>query len=182
MDKNVRMACSVVRAGGLIAYPTEGVFGVGCDPSNAQALRRLLQLKKRDPLKGFILIASDTHMLSPYVRSFSSRVSKRVLPSWPGPVTWVVAAAENVPVLLTGGRSTLAVRVTAHPFVCKLCNTLGHALVSTSANRSGAPPLKDLKELQQTLGGEVDYIVPMEPGELKKPTPIFDAETGKQLR
>ena len=182
MQEYVIAAGKAISAGGLVVYPTEGVYGIGCDPQNQTALERLLSLKQRDSRKGFILIASDISMLDNYLAPLSEDINSRIKDSWPGPVTWVMPAAENVSNILSGGRSTLAVRVSAHPYVRALCQHLGHALVSTSANQSGQPPLGTLIELQQTLGDRIDYIVPLPPGNLNRPTPIFDAINGVQLR
>lgn len=182
MQQHLDKACAVVRAGGLIAYPTEGVFGIGCDPYNEAALQRLLAVKQRDPSKGFILIAATMDMLSPFIATLDKDTRTRVLATWPGPITWVLPKAENTSDIITGGRATVAARVTAHPFAQALSTTLGHTLISTSANLSGQPAITCLQELQQTLGNDVDYVVPLEAGGLQKPTPIFDAVSGEQLR
>ncbi len=182
MQDHVLEACEAVKNGGLIVYPTEGVYGIGCDPKNEQALARLLQLKNRDPDKGLILIAATFEMLSPFIKEPKGKIRKQIMQTWPGPITWILEAEHYVSPILTGNRETLAVRVSAHPFVQELCNQLGHALVSTSANVSGQPPIQSLDVLQQTFGETVDYITPLAPGDLKQPTPIFDAQSGKQLR
>ncbi len=182
MQQELEKSCGIIRAGGLIAYPTEGVYGIGCDPQNEKSLQRLLAVKHRDPGKGFILIAANVDMLSPYISTLEDDVQNRVMSTWPGPITWVLPAAQDTSDIITGGRLTVAARVTAHPFVQTLSNTLGHALISTSANRSGQPAITCLQELQQELFNDVDYIVPLELGGLQKPTPIYDAESGKQLR
>jgi L-threonylcarbamoyladenylate synthase len=182
VDKHLQKACSAIQADGLITYPTEGVFGIGCNPLSEPALSRLIRLKQRHPNKGFILIASKLDMLRPYMRPLPKAIAQKVFATWPGPVTWIVPAANNLSPLLNGNRDTIAVRVSAHPFVQAICNTLGHALVSSSANISGHPPISSVKCLEQTLGKDIDYIVPLSPGKLLKPTPIFDALTGLQLR
>lgn len=182
MQLQLEKACAIVRAGGLIAYPTEGVFGIGCDPLNEKALQRLLAVKQRDPGKGFILIAARMAMLSPFIATLDNDVQTRVMNTWPGPVTWVLPATVNTSKMITGGRSTVAARITAHPFAQALSDSLGHALISTSANRGGQPAITCLEELRQQLGNDVDYIVPLELGDLQTPTPIFDAISGTQLR
>ena len=182
MQPEVCQAADAIRSGGVIIYPTEGVYGLGCDPKNPNAVERLLAIKKRNPDKGFILIASTLEMLSEFVAELPDTARKKVIESWPGPVTWILPATDSVPTFLTGNRDTLAVRVSAHPFVVDLCNTLGHAIVSTSANISGQPPAETQEELKALFFGTVDYITPLEPGDLDRPTPIFDARTGEQLR
>lgn len=182
MDEHVQKAGEILQAGGIVAYPTEAVFGIGCDPQNPAAIDRLLRLKQRDPGKGFILIASCLEQLEPYIKPLSESVAERVLSSWPGAVTWILEAADGVPDLLTGGRDTIAVRVSAHPVVIALCDCCGMALISTSANLAGQAPIRDPEQLQRAFGEDVDYIVPLQPGTLDKPTPIFNARTGQRLR
>lgn len=175
-------AADILRRGGVVIYPTEGVFGIGCLASDDNAVTRLLGVKQRDPGKGFILIASRLAQLDGWVADIPAGQRDRVLASWPGAVTWVLPAAPDVSALVTGGRDTVAVRVSAHPFVKALCDELDDVLISTSANLSGEATATSPDELQQTFGNQVDYIVPLMPGDLKGPTPIFDARTGQQLR
>ena len=178
----LRAVARAVRSGGLIAYPTEAVYGLGCDPRNEPAVRRLLALKRRSAHKGLILIAADFAQLAPFLRPLTPAELGWLHASWPGPHTWLVPARSGTSHWLRGRHDTLAVRVTAHPLAAALCRACGHPLVSTSANLSGQPPIRDPDELQETLGKDVDYIVPLPPGTLDKPTPIFDARTGQQLR
>ena len=177
----LRRAREAILGGGVIAYPTEAVFGFGCDPLNARAVARILAIKQRDAAKGFILIAADISQLEPFMQ-LDAAMHAALLKSWPGPVTWVVPASAGVPEWLSGGRDTLAVRVTAHPVARALCEATGLALVSTSANLSGHPPLRSPLAVRRLLGKHVDYVVPGAVGGLKKPTEIRDARTGKVLR
>ena len=177
----LRRARELILGGGVIAYATEAVFGLGCDPLNAQAVARILAIKQRDAAKGFILIAADISQLEPFMQ-IDQRMRTALLETWPGPVTWVVPASGGVPEYLTGGRDTLAVRVTAHPVARALCEATGLALVSTSANLSGHSPLRSPITVRRLLGKHVDYVVPGTVGGLKKPTEIRDARTGAVLR
>lgn len=174
-------AAHVISRGGIVAYPTEAVYGLGCDPSNEQVLMRLVRLKQRSPEKGFILIAADIDQLLPYVR-FTAAILKRIGPSWPGPVTWLVPAQTTVSPLLTGAHDTLAVRVTDHPVARSLCEKAGTALVSTSANRSGQLPARNDIQVRRMFGTDVDFILPGNTGKQKKPTEIRDARTGRVIR
>jgi L-threonylcarbamoyladenylate synthase len=178
----LRRAVETVRAGGVIAYPTEAVYGLGCDPLEHTAVQRILDLKGRDASKGLILIASDVAQLLPFMAPLSASVMKTLEASWPGPVTWVVPAIGSLPAWLSGGRETLAVRVTAHPIASALCAALGLALVSTSANRSGRSPARTPLAVRSLFGGGVDEILPGAVGGLSKPTEIREALTGKVLR
>lgn len=178
---NLRRARDVVWGGGVLAYPTEAVFGLGCDPLNAAAVAKLLAIKQRDAGKGFILIAADIVQVEPFMQ-LDGAMRTALLATWPGPVTWVVPAAAGVPDWLTGGRDTLAVRVTAHPVARALCEATGLALTSTSANLSGRSALRSSVAVRRLLGNKVDYVVPGAVGGLKKPTEIRDARTGQVLR
>jgi len=178
----LRQARDIVWAGGVIAYPTEAVFGLGCDPLAANAVERILAMKSRDAGKGFILIASRIEQLLPFLAPLKAGVRRTLDASWPGPVTWVVPAADAVPIELTGGRETLAVRVTAHPGARALCDATGMALVSTSANLSGHAPARSALQVRARLSAEVDYVVPGRTGPQRKPTEIREALTGKILR
>lgn len=176
------LARHALAAGGVIAYPSEAVWGLGCEPRNHHALLRLLVLKRRAPNKGLILIASDFAQLDPYLGAVSAKMLKPALESWPGPHTWVVPAADWVPEYLTGGRETLAVRVTAHPVAAALCSAYGGPIVSTSANVSGAPAARTALRVRRQFGPALDYLLAGELGGLDRPTTIRMLSTGKLLR
>ncbi|HNE27004.1 MAG TPA: Sua5/YciO/YrdC/YwlC family protein, partial [Pseudomonadales bacterium] len=139
---HLQRAVSVLHSGGVIAYPTEAVWGLGCDPHNEEAVTQLLALKQRNWRKGVILIAADVAQLAPYLRGLPEEKLAVLHASWPGPNTWLVPNNGAAPAWITGGRSTLAVRVTAHPLAAALCKQFGGALVSTSANRAGKKPAR----------------------------------------
>ena len=176
------MAARVLRAGGVVAYPTEGVFGLGCDPLDPGAVQRLLDLKSRSARKGLILIAADYAQVRPFVLPPGKQLARRLRGDWPGPVTWVLPAAPGVPGWLTGGRDTLAVRVTGHPLAAALCRAFGRALVSTSANRSGGRAARSALAVRRLFGDAVDLILCGPLGGLRGPTPIRDGTTGGWVR
>lgn len=177
---DVTEAARIVRAGGVIAYPTEAVYGLGCDPANTDALRRILATKTRPDDKGLILVASDVQQLDTWIAPFDARARARVEPTWPGHTTWVVPARPDAVGLVSGGRDTLAVRVSAHPTVRGLCNALDHALVSTSANRSGAPAIRDGRDLNALEN--IDAVVHGSLGGAAAPSAIFRLSDGARLR
>lgn len=181
-DVEVRRACDALCAGGVIAYPTEAVFGLGCDPANETALQRIIDMKGRDAHKGFILVASSQHQLAPWLATVEPAWQAQFDSAWPGPVTFVVPAARVVSELLTGSRPTIAVRVSDHPVVQALCHRYGSAIVSTSANVSGQLPCLTAGEVAKTFDGQVDVIVSGATGRLSSPTRILDICTGAQLR
>ncbi len=174
-------ATALIQAGGLIAYPTEAVFGLGCDPRNPEAVSRLLKLKQRSPDKGLILIAADFQQLKAYLKPLDDEVKQRIQAHWPGPNTWLLPAAPTTPKWLTGQHDTLAVRVTAHPVAAALCKKVG-AIVSSSANPSGVKEARTAAEVRLYFGQQVDLIIDAEVGTEQQPSRIRDGLTGAVLR
>lgn len=176
-------AVDTLRQGGVIAYPTEAVFGLGCNPYDEAALQRIIDIKGRDAHKGFILIASAQSQLSPFIAPVTPEQQIKLDKYWPGPVTFVIPADTSVRnTLLAGYRDTVAVRVSDHPVVISLCEKYGGAIVSTSANRSGEPALRAAADVSCAMGSKVDAVLDSRVGELDSPTVIFDLVTGRQLR
>lgn len=184
LSADVGYAAQLIRNGGVIAYATEAVFGLGCDPQNSQAIEKLLRLKQRPAHKGLILIAANEQQLHPYLALplIDDAMWQRVRASWPGPVTWLMPAAQSVSPLLRGEYDTLAVRVSAHSQVHALCEAFGDALISTSANRSSQPPAKSVDEVAAQFGDELDLILLGQTAGAAKPSEIRDAVTGKIVR
>lgn len=176
----LKLAARRLRQGAVIAYPTEAVYGLGCDPLNPRAVYRLLAIKQRPVEKGLILIAGRLQQLLPFVR-FQGDWTSHVLASWPGPHTWLLPATPNLPYWINGGRDTLACRVTAHPLAAALCDHFGSALVSTSANQSRRPPARSALQVRLRCHG-VDQVLAGPLGGLDRPTPIRDACSGTTLR
>lgn len=177
-------AIATLRRGGVIGYPTEAVWGLGCDPFNESAVLRLLALKQRPVAKGLILVAADVTQLEGLVDWDALPDGRRdaVLASWPGPYTWVVPATRRVPRWITGDHADVAVRISAHPVVVAICTAFGAPLVSTSANPSGADAPRTLAEFDPALLAALDLMVPGETGGLLRPTAIRDARSGDALR
>ncbi|MFW5444072.1 MAG: L-threonylcarbamoyladenylate synthase, partial [Methylococcaceae bacterium] len=165
----IRLAIEKIDAGEVIAYPTEAVYGLGCDPLNQEAVYKLLAIKKRTVEKGLILIASSLSQLEPYLE-LNDEITSRIQASWPGPVTWIIPAQPWVPNWLTGAHSSLAVRVTAHPIAQQLCEENMGPLVSTSANTSSYPPATQSWMVSKNLGHRKIFLVPGQVGHLKQAT------------
>lgn len=178
----IQQAVEFLKRGGVIAYPTEAVYGLGCDPLNEDAVNRIIELKGRDAAKGLILIAASFSQLEPYLADIDQETKKELLASWPGPVTWIVPASESVSNSLRGKHTTLAVRVTDHPLVQELCRAFGGAIVSTSANPAGEEPARTAAEVKMYFKESLDYILEGETGGLDRPTQIRDALTKKIIR
>lgn len=174
-------ALALLHAGQVVAVPTESVYGLSVDPRQESALRALINLKARDPSKGFILVSHTLEALSPWIEPFTPEMALRILPTWPGPYTWIVPAKPNVPSLLRGKHNTLAVRITAHPVLRDLCKSFGGALVSTSANREGEPPARSVEALLQAFH-VCPAVMAGELGDLSSPTRIIDGVTGEFVR
>lgn len=179
---DINKAADCIRSGGIVAYPTEGVFGLGCDPDNTNTLQRLIDLKQRDDNKGLIIIAASRAQLNPYIATVSDALEEKLSAVWPGPVTWILTAGTHASALLTGNRDTVATRVTSHEAAANLCIACDSAIVSTSANVSGEAAFTEPQTVADCFGDSIDYLLDLPVGNLQGPTPIFDGNTGRQLR
>jgi len=178
----ITQAVPHLRAGRVIAYPTEAVYGLGCDPCNLAAVEKLLRLKTRPASKGLILIAATFDQLSPFILPLDETLQQRVMPTWPGFATWLLPVNSTISPLVHGEHETIAVRVSDHPFVRQLCLAFGGAIVSTSANRMGSPPAYNAQAVRNEFGERVDYVCEGEVGGHSKPSVIRDARTGGIVR
>jgi len=177
-------AVAALRAGNVIAYPTEAVYGLGCDPQNEAAVAQVFELKQRPPAQGVLLIAADFAQVEKYIdlAQVPADALARVRASWPGPHTWIFPRSAATPDWLARGHAGIALRVTAHPLAAQLCNAFGGALVSTSANRHGAPAARSAAEVRAQFGDALACIVDGATGGLERPTTIRDAITGEAIR
>ncbi|MEA5446191.1 L-threonylcarbamoyladenylate synthase [Gammaproteobacteria bacterium AB-CW1] len=175
-------AVEQLRAGGVIAYPTEGVFGVGCDALDEGAVLRVLSLKQRERRKGLIVIGYSLPQLESLIRPLSREQRQALEESWPGAVTWIVPAAEDCPEWLTGGRSSLAVRVPDHDLARELCRRFRGPLVSTSANLSGDVACRTAAAVRQAFPSGLDAILDAPVGDYSGPSEIRDLASGRILR
>lgn len=180
----VEAAATLLHRGGVVAYPTEGVWGLGCDPFDQRTVLRLLAIKQRDVAKGLILIAAEVAQLDGLADwdALPAHRLDAVRASWPGPNTWVVPATARVPRWITGEHPAVAVRVSAHPVVAALCTAFGAPLVSTSANLAGMPAPATRDALDPALLDAIDGCVAGETGGRERPSDIRDACTGALLR
>lgn len=177
----IEKAARVLHAGGIIAYPTEGVFGLGCLPHDFAAVDRLLSIKGRSRQAGLILVAADIELLAQWIAP--DAIEQQRLAEQPvTPTTWIVTAAPATPDWLTGGRDTLAIRISSHPVVAALSFAVNSALVSTSANRSGHRPAKTTLQARHWLGNQLDYVVSGATGGATGPSRIVVAHSGQVIR
>lgn len=179
---DLKKAADVIHAGGLVAYPTESCFGLGCDPRQHQAVRRLLRIKRRRWQQGLILIAARTQQILRYVDTSHGRVLDRAASTWPGPNTWLMPPRPRVSRWLTGAHDLIAVRVTAHRGAAALCNYARLALISTSANRHGRPPARTAAAVLREFGDDVDYVLVGNLGRRARPSEIRNAMTNEVVR
>ena len=182
MTDPVAHAVAILKQGGVIAYPTEHCFGLGCDPSKEQAVRRVLEIKQRRADQGLILIAADLDQIGQHADIEASPIKPQILKSWPGPITWLLPAHKTVPRWIRGKHSTVAMRVTDHPTANQLCALFGAAIVSTSANRHGQPALLTGNDVVTEMGDEVDFVLDEPVGGAAAPSQILDGVTGERLR
>jgi len=171
-EENIRRAAVIVRLGGVVVYPTDTVYGLGCDPANVDATRRICEIKGRAD-KPLPLACSDVEAAKRIVEfnPIAERLAERF---WPGPLTMVLSAKVDYPIWVTHGARTLGVRVPGHPVARRLAKLSGGIIVTTSANKSGEPPPKTALEAAEQIGEEVDLILDAGPAPLKQPSTVLD--------
>jgi len=172
ISSNPQKFIKPLQQGGVIAYPTEAVFGLGCDPLNETAVMRLLAIKQRSIDKGLILIASDFAQVAPFLLPINTQQHAYTQPS---EITWIFPAKTETPKWLTGQFNSLAIRITQHQPVIQLCDAFASALVSTSANLTGEAPAKTSQEVITCMGERLDGVLDAKVGNLAKPTEIRDS-------
>lgn len=177
-------AAALLRRGGVLAYPTEAVFGLGCDPHDRAAFERLFALKQRPSTQGVLLIAADFDQVERYIdlTAVPGDVLRQVRDSWPGPYTWVFPRSATLPDWVAGTHAGVALRVTAHAPAAALCRAFGGALVSTSANPHGQPPARAAQTVAEYFGDALDGLLDAPLAGQTSPTTIRDALTGVIIR
>jgi len=175
-------AVELLQAGEVIAYPTEAVYGLGCDPGNREAIYRILELKGRQASAGFVLIASRFSQLEPWISPLETELIDRAMQAWPGPVTWLIPRAARVPDYVAGSHPTIALRITAHGPSRELCDAFDSALISTSANPSAEAPARSAQQVADYFGNRIAGILAGELGSSDKPSEIRDLISGKTIR
>lgn len=182
-DTDLTAACEALHRGGVIAYPSEAVWGLGCDPNNSLAIQRILELKQRPAAKGLIVVAADMEQIEGLIAPLTSSQLKQLKASWPGPVTWLIPDPQNLfSNWVKGEHTSVAVRVSAHPVIRQLCQAFGKPIVSTSANITGHAEIRDRSELVLTFAEIIDCIVPGELGASDTVSQIRDLVSGAVLR
>jgi L-threonylcarbamoyladenylate synthase len=180
--EEVEAAAALLREGGVLAYPTEGVYGLGCDPDNRAAFEKIFAMKRRPPEQGVLLIAADFEQVHDWIANAPESALARAGAIWPGAHTFIFPRSPRVPEWVAGGHAGIALRVTAHAPSAALCRAFGGPIVSTSANHHGGPPARSAADIRAIFGDEPDGVLDAPLGGLDKPTPITDAVTGAIIR
>ena len=167
-----------LHAGQVIAYPTEGVWGLGCDPFNEEAISMLLKMKGRSENKGLILIGSDLKQFSAFIEI--DKYKDKLLEKWPGPHTWLVPPRENISKLIIGNNQNIALRLSYHKEFIELCEKFEGALISSSANKENSPTLESPKQIRDAFPGI--SVLEGNLGGLNHPSKIQDLITGEVIR
>lgn len=180
---NLQLACQHLEQGNIIAYPTEAVWGLGCDPYNEAAVAKILRLKKRPLDKGLILVAASIDQFTLLLANLTEQQQTALTSTWPGHITWLIPDPQQlVPAWIKGSHQSVALRVSAHPVVRDLCLAYGGPIVSTSANPAGQEEIRSRVVLEEKFADSIDYIVAGELGAAAKPSQMRDLLTGKTIR
>lgn len=179
---DIEAAAALLRDGGVLAYPTEGVYGLGCDPDNHAAFQRVFALKRRPQEQGVLLIAASVEQVRPWIGDAPEAAFVRAKAIWPGAHTFIFPRSARVPEWVAGGHPGIALRVTAHAPSAALCRAFGGPIVSTSANRHGEAPARSAADIRRIFGDEPDGVLDAPLGGLSRPTPITDAVSGAIIR
>ena len=170
-----------LKSGEVIGYPTEAVYGIGCDPWNQSSVEKIAKIKGRKKRQTFLMVASSIDQLTDLIDI--SRLSSQVKSSWPGHTTWLIKAKENVPYWLQDEQTNkVGVRISNHPLVRELCSEYGKPIISTSANISGKEEIKNQQEFIRTFSSNINYLVDGDLGDYDKASMIIDMETNKKIR
>ena len=178
----VKLVAQRLLQGAVIAYPAEGVWGLGCFPAYEDSVARILALKERSVEEGLILVAGSIEQMEPFLGAITNDEREVLESTWPGPVTFLVPDCGAAPSWIRGRHKTIALRVSSHPVIVAICNQLGGPIVSTSANPSGRPPATNPLRLRQYFPAGIDYIVPGELGDARGATEIRDLRSGEVMR
>lgn len=181
LDQDITKAVAIIQDGGVIAYPTEAIYGLGCDPANEIAVTHLLEIKQRSVDKGLILVAANFAQLDTWIQPLSAQQRQQILQT-KQLTTWLVPALEGIPQYLTGNFTKIAIRISRHPIVKTLCLRAETALVSTSANLAGQFPARSAEQVREYFADHLDFILDGTLGHEKKPSKIIDLNTQQQFR
>jgi len=170
-DFSIRHAAHIIRLGGIIAYPTDTIYGLGCDPYNRQAVESINAIKQRPLDKQFILLASDIEQVRPLLQLDDDQ--EKTIEQNTEPTSWVVKANQKTPAWLVDENNTITIRISKHANIERLCSILGHAIISTSANVSGKRPARNTLDLHKYFHHYVDKILASDQIQMTRPSKII---------
>jgi len=172
-------SAAVIRAGGIVAIPTETSYGLAVDPFNEAALERLFRLKKRPPCKPVLVIIDQMERLQELVTEIPEVYEPLMDNFWPGPLTLIFPALPILPRPLTAGTATIGVRISSNRMATKVCRLAGGAVTATSANLSAKPAARDVDEINKMFGGRIDLIVDGGKLDQMPPSTVLSEQNGK---
>lgn len=158
LQEEIERTAEIIKKGGVVLYPTDTIWGLGCDIRNVQAIKRIYKIKRRTEAKSLIVLVSEIDCIAKYVDN-PNPIAYDLINEWKKPLTIVYPNPKNLPSLLIKEDNTVAIRVTTDEFSMKLIKAVGAPIISTSANISGEPTPLNFRSIRKELLGEVDYVV-----------------------
>lgn len=178
MEEDIRKACQVMSEGGVILYPTDTVWGIGCDATNEEAVRRVYEIKKRSDSKAMLVLVDTPVKVDFYVQEVPD-VAWDLIEMSDKPLTVIYSGARNLASNLLAEDGSVGIRVTAEEFSRRLCQRFRKAIVSTSANVSGQPGAANFSEISDEIKSAVDYVVKYRQDDMSRPKPSSIIKLGK---
>jgi L-threonylcarbamoyladenylate synthase len=174
LKDEVNKALKIVQDGGIILYPTDTIWGIGCDATNTEAVKKIYELKQRDESKSMIILLDIDNKLQTYISEVPD-IAYELIEYAENPLTLIMPGAKNISPALIAGDGSVGVRVSSHPFCQQLIQRLRKPLVSTSANISGKPSPQYFSKIDQDVIDGVDYVVDLDQysTEIRKPSTIM---------
>lgn len=170
MTEDIKKACEVMAAGGIILYPTDTIWGIGCDATNEKAVQRIYELKRRADNKAMLVLMDSEAKLNMYVSDVPD-IAWDLISVSDKPLTIVYSSAKNLATNLLAADGSVGIRITNEEFSKKLCERFRKPLVSTSANLSGEPSPTNYDEISEVIKAGVDYIVNYRQDDMSKAVP-----------
>ncbi|RYE36730.1 MAG: threonylcarbamoyl-AMP synthase [Sphingobacteriaceae bacterium] len=170
LREEVAKALKVIHDGGIILYPTDTIWGIGCDASNTEAVQKIYRLKQRDETKSMIILLDNDNKLAGYVREVPE-IAYDLIEFAENPLTLILSGARNISPALINADGSIGIRVVKHQFCEQLIQRLRKPLVSTSANISGKPSPKNFMDIDPEILEGVDYVVDLEQHNMQEKTP-----------
>lgn len=177
LRKGLIQACEIISKGGVIAFPTESFYGLGVNATNANAVKRLFTIKKREPDLPILILTSSLEELPKYVTSIPQKAREIGEKFWPGGLTMVFKSSRALPILLTAGKEKVGIRISSHPVAFALSRSLNVPITATSANISGSPPCIAAEQVAEYLGHDLDLILDGGITEGRYPSTVLDVTT-----